>query len=151
MKTVKIITYYAPIGFFGFFAYLVAYYGPSLIGDYRRTLIIYYIMCFVYMLISSPIYARFGGGKGAAKVMFKHLLPALTAVSFGTCSSVATIPTNMEAADDTGISKRRARHRPAPRRDDAHGRLRDERDNQGRIPVRHLRSWTSAPGKRYLR
>ena len=100
----KVITYYAPIGFFGFFAYLVAYYGPKLIGDYGRTLIIYYVMCFAYMLISSPIYARFGGGKGAAKVMFQHLLkPA--AVSFGTCSSVATIPTNMEVAEDTGISK----------------------------------------------
>ena len=104
MKVIKLITYYAPVGFFGFFAYLVAYYGPSLIGDYSRTLIIYYVMCFAYMLISSPIYARFGGGKGAAKVMFQHLLkPA--AVSFGTCSSVATIPTNMEVAEETGISK----------------------------------------------
>lgn len=104
MKVVKLITYYAPIGFFGFFAYLVATYGPELIGDYSRTLIIYYVMCFAYMLISSPIYARFGGGKGAAKVMFQHLF-APAAVSFGTCSSVATIPTNMEAAEDTGISK----------------------------------------------
>lgn len=104
MKTVKIITYYAPIGFFGFFAYLVATYGPQLIGDYSRTLVIYYVMSFAYMLVFSPIYARFGGGKGAAKVMFQHLFkPA--AVSFGTCSSVATIPTNMEAAEDTGISK----------------------------------------------
>ena len=104
MKTVKIITYYAPIGFFGFFAYLVAYYGPSLIGDYSRTLIIYYVLCFVYMFISFPIYARFGGGKGAAKLMFSKLFrPA--AVSFGTCSSVATIPTNMEVAEETGISK----------------------------------------------
>ena len=104
MKVIKLITYYAPIGFFGFFAYLVAYYGPELIGDYGRTLIIYYVVCFAYMLISSPIYARFGGGKGAAKVMFQHLLkPA--AVSFGTCSSVATIPTNMEVAEETGISK----------------------------------------------
>ncbi len=103
MKTVKIITYYAPIGFFGFFAYLVAYYGPSLIGDYSRTLIIYYVLCFVYMFISFPIYARFGGGKGAAKLMFSKLFrPA--AVSFGTCSSVATIPTNMEVAEETGIS-----------------------------------------------
>lgn len=104
MKVVKLITFYAPIGFFGFFAYLVATYGPELIGDYSRTLIIYYVMCFAYMLISSPIYARFGGGKGAAKVMFKHLF-APAAVAFGTCSSVATIPTNMEAAEDTGISK----------------------------------------------
>ncbi len=104
MNVVKIISYYAPIGFFGFFAYLVATYGPELIGDYSRTLIVYYAMCFIYMFVSSPIYARFGGGRGAAKVMFKHLLrPA--AVSFGTCSSVATIPTNMEVAEETGISK----------------------------------------------
>ena len=104
MKVVKLISYYAPIGFFGFFAYLVATYGPELIGDYGRTLIIYYIVCFAYMFLFFPIYARFGGGKGAVKVMFKHLFkPA--AVSFGTCSSVATIPTNMEAAEDTGVSK----------------------------------------------
>ena len=104
MKTVKIISYYAPIGFFGFFAYLVATYGPELIGDYGRTLAIYYILCFAYMAIFFPIYARFGGGKGAAKVMFSHLFkPA--AVSFGTCSSVATIPTNMEEAEATGISR----------------------------------------------
>ncbi len=104
MKVVKIITYYAPIGFFGFFSYLVATYGPELIGDYSRTLIIYYVLCFAYMFVFFPIYARFGGGKGAVKVMFKHLFkPA--AVSFGTCSSVATIPTNMEEAESTGISK----------------------------------------------
>ena len=104
MKTVKIITYYAPIGFFGFFACLVATYGPELIGDYSRTLILYYVLCFAYMFVFFPIYARFGGGKGATGVMFRHLFrPA--AVSFGTCSSVATIPTNMEVAEETGISK----------------------------------------------
>ena len=102
MKVVKIITYYAPIGFFGFFAYLVASYGPELIGDYGRTLIIYYVLCFVYMFIFFPIYAQFGGGKGAAKLMFSKLFrPA--AVSFGTCSSVATIPTNMEVAEERCI------------------------------------------------
>ncbi len=39
MKTVKLITDYAPIGFFGFFADLVATYGPELVADYSRTLI----------------------------------------------------------------------------------------------------------------
>ena len=102
MNVVKIITYYAPIGFFGFFANLVADYGPALIGDYSRTLIIYYVLCFAYMFTFFPVYARFGGGKGAVKVMFSKLFkPA--AVSFGTCSSVATIPTNMEAAFLFGI------------------------------------------------
>lgn len=104
MNVVKIITYYAPIGFFGFFAYLVATYGPDLIGDYSRTLIIYYVLCFAYMFIFFPIYARFGGGKGGVKAMWKHLFrPA--AVAFGTCSSVATIPTNLEVSEETGISK----------------------------------------------
>ena len=104
LNMVKLISYYAPIGFFGFFAALVAEYGPQLVGDYSKTVIIYYVVSFVYMFIAFPLYARFGGGKGGAKVMFKHLFkPAV--VSFGTCSSVATIPTNMEAADDTGISK----------------------------------------------
>ena len=70
--------------------------------------------------------------------------------AFGTCSSVATIPTNMEAADDTGISSEVREHRPAHGRDDAHGRLRDERDSQGRVPVRHLRSWTSGTGQAIL-
>ena len=104
MKVVKIITYYAPLGFFGFFASLVATYGPELIGDYGRILVLYYVMCFAYMFVFFPIYALFGGGKGAVKVMFRHLFqPA--AVSFGTCSSVATIPTNLEAAEDTGINQ----------------------------------------------
>ena len=104
MNVLKIITYYAPIGFFGFFASLVATYGPKFTQDYGRTLIIYYVLSFAYMFVFFPIYARFGGGKGAVKVMWKHLFrPA--AVSFGTCSSVATIPTNMEVCDETGVSK----------------------------------------------
>ena len=104
MKAVQIVTYYAPVGFFGFFANLVATYGPELIGDYSRTLIMYYGLSFAYMFLFFPLYAWFGGGKKGPAVMFKHLFkPA--AVSFGTCSSVATIPTNMEAAESTGISK----------------------------------------------
>ena len=104
MKTVKIITYYAPIGFFGFFASLVATHGEDFVTNYARAIIVYYVVSIAYMFIFFPIYARFGGGKGAVGVMFRHLFrPA--AVSFGTCSSVATIPTNMEVAEETGISK----------------------------------------------
>ena len=104
LNMVKLISYYAPIGFFGFFAALVAEYGPQLVGDYSKAIVICYAVSFVYMFIFFPIYARFGGGKGSIKVMFKHLFkPAV--VAFGTCSSAATIPTNMEMAEDTGISK----------------------------------------------
>ena len=104
MKVIKLITFYAPIGFFGFFADLVATHGADFIGQYGKAVGLYYIVAFAYMFLVFPLYARFGGGKGAVKVMFQHLFrPA--AVAFGTCSSVATIPTNMEVSEDTGISK----------------------------------------------
>ena len=104
MKFVQIITYYAPIAFFGFFADLVATYGPQITESYGRALIVYYPLCFVYLFTAFPLFAWFGGGKGAVKVMFQHITrPAI--VSLGTCSSVATIPTNMEEAKSTGISK----------------------------------------------
>ena len=104
MKVIKIISYYAPIGFFGFFASLVATHGSDFVSNYARAIVLYYAVCFIYLLASSPLYARFGGGNGAAKVMFSKLFrPAATA--FGTCSSVATIPTNMEVCEETGISK----------------------------------------------
>ena len=45
MKTFKIITYYAPIGFFGFFAYLIAYHGSDLIGDYGRAHVFFFFLC----------------------------------------------------------------------------------------------------------
>ena len=104
MKVIKLISYYAPIGFFGFFASLVAAHGADFVSSYARAIILYYVVAFAYMFLIFPLYARFGGGPGAVKVMFQHLFrPA--AVAFGTCSSVATIPTNMEVSEDTGISK----------------------------------------------
>lgn len=104
LKFVKIVTYYAPIAFFAIFADLVATYGSQVIENYGRALLLYYPLCFVYIFTAWPLFARFGGGKGAVKTMFQHIArPAI--VSLGTCSSVATIPTNMEVAQETGISK----------------------------------------------
>jgi Na+/H+-dicarboxylate symporter len=104
MKVVQIVTYYAPIAFFGFFADLVATYGSQITQDYARALAVYYPLCFVYIFTAFPLFAWFGGGKGAVGEMFRHIArPAIT--SLGTCSSVATIPTNMEVAEETGISK----------------------------------------------
>ena len=104
LKFVKIVTYYAPIAFFAIFADLVATYGSQVMENYGRALLLYYPLCFIYIFTAWPLFARFGGGKGAVKTMFQHITrPAV--VSLGTCSSVATIPTNMEVAAETGISK----------------------------------------------
>ena len=104
LKFVKIITYYAPIAFFAIFADLVAQYGSAITVSYGRAMIVYYPLCFIYIFTMFPLLARFGGGKGAVKIMFRHIArPAI--VSLGTCSSVATIPTNLDEAEATGISK----------------------------------------------
>ena len=104
LKLVNIVTYYAPIAFFAIFADLVATYGPQISEDYGRALLLYYPVCFIYIFTAFPVMAWIGAGSQGVKAMFAHILkPAI--VSLGTCSSVATIPTNMEAAADTGISK----------------------------------------------
>ena len=104
LRFVKLVTYYAPVAFFAIFADLVATYGSQVIENYGRALALYYPLCFLYIFTAWPLFAWFGGGKGAIKIMFQHVTkPAI--VSLGTCSSVATIPANMEEAADTGISK----------------------------------------------
>ena len=104
LKFVSIVTYYAPIAFFAIFAGLVADFGSMITESYGRAMIIYYPVCVIFFFTAFPLFARIGGGKGAVKVMFRHITKPVV-VSLGTCSSVATIPTNMQVAEQTGISK----------------------------------------------
>ncbi len=104
LKFVNIITYYAPVAFFAIFANLVVDYGSMITESYGRAMIAYYPLCFIYLFTAFPLFAWFGGGKGAVGTMFANIVkPAV--VSLGTCSSVATIPTNLAVAEETGISK----------------------------------------------
>ena len=104
MKFVQIVTYYAPIAFFAIFADLVASYGPQITESYARALVLYYPVCFIYIFTAFPLMAYIGAGMDGVKMMMSHILkPAI--VALGTCSSVATIPTNMEVAEESGISK----------------------------------------------
>ena len=123
LKFVQIITYYAPIAFFGFFADLVATYGAEVIKGYGRAMA--GLLSPVLSSTSSPpspCSPGLAAARAPSSVMFKHLArPAV--VSLGTCSSVATIPTNLEEAAETGIDKDVSRHGAAPGRNHAHGRL----------------------------
>lgn len=104
LKFISIVTYYAPIAFFAIFADLVATYGSEVFTNYGRAMLVYYPLCFIYIVTAWPLFAWFGGGKHGVRTMYQHIAkPAI--VSLGTCSSVATIPTNMEEAAGTGISK----------------------------------------------
>lgn len=102
MKMVDMIMKLAPIGLGAYFANLVGEFGPQLIGDYGRTMLVYYPMCVVYVLVFFPLYSYFAGGKLGISRMVKNIFnPAVTA--FATQSSVATLPVNMEACKKIGV------------------------------------------------
>lgn len=104
MKLINFIMKLAPIGLGAYFASLVGEFGPKLLGDYGRAMLIYYPTCLIYIIISFPIYSYIAGGKLAVNKMLKNiLLPIIT--GFATQSSSATLPINMEACKEIGVSK----------------------------------------------
>lgn len=104
MKFVDVIMFVAPLGLGAYFANLVATYGPEIVGDYGRSMLVYYPLCLLYAVIFFPLYAFIAAGKQGVKTMVKHIFPpAITA--FATQSSAATIPVNKEACDAIGVPK----------------------------------------------
>lgn len=93
----------APIGLGAYFAYQVAVFGPSLFGTYAHTMAIGYGVSVFYYIVLFSLYAFIAGGVNGIKRYWKNnIIPSATAV--GTCSSIATIPANLEAAKKMGIS-----------------------------------------------
>jgi Na+/H+-dicarboxylate symporter len=104
MKMISLIMYYAPIGLGAYFAALIAQYGPALLGSYMRAMLIYYPLCFLYFFIAFPCYAYFAAGKDGVRVCAKNIFnPAVT--SLATCSSIATLPVNLNATAKMGVPK----------------------------------------------
>ncbi|WP_016988629.1 dicarboxylate/amino acid:cation symporter [Flavobacterium sp. ACAM 123] len=88
----------APIGLGAYFAYQVGIFGPQLFGAYAKPLGLYYGVCAFYFVVFFSLYAFIAGGRNGLKVFWSNnITPALTAL--GTCSSIATIPANLEATE----------------------------------------------------
>lgn len=104
LKVMDIIMYYAPIGICAYFANLIAEMGPELIGSYASYLILYIVACLIYFVFFYSLYAFIGRGKKGIKEMWKNISsPAFT--SLATCSSVATLPVNMETSKKLNVKK----------------------------------------------
>ncbi len=102
MKLVDMIMKLAPIGLGAYFANLIGKFGPQLLGDYGRCMLVYYPLCIVYALVFFPLYTLMAGGRMGLKVMLKNIFkPAVTA--FATQSSCAALPANMEACEEIGV------------------------------------------------
>ncbi|MDQ1164058.1 dicarboxylate/amino acid:cation symporter [Flavobacterium sp. SORGH_AS_0622] len=101
-QLLNIIMKLAPIGLGAYFAYQVGVFGPQLLGVYAKPMAVYYAACVFYFFVFFSLYALVAGGKRAFKVFWSNnITPSLTAV--GTCSSIATIPANLEAAEKMRI------------------------------------------------
>ncbi|OGT43207.1 MAG: sodium:proton antiporter [Gammaproteobacteria bacterium RIFCSPHIGHO2_12_FULL_40_19] len=103
MKLITLIMYYAPIGFFAFFAVLVAKLGPTLFESYFRSTIIYYAAGVVYFIGGFTFFAFLANKKTGIQTFWKNVTaPAMTALA--TCSSAASIPVNLQAVRNMHVS-----------------------------------------------
>lgn len=102
MKLVSYVIYYAPIGFFAYFAVLTGEFGPTLLDHYARSIGIYYGAALVYMLLAFSFYAWLSDHKRGIKTFWKNTpLPLMTALA--TSSSAASIPANLQATRQMGV------------------------------------------------
>ncbi|CAM2940696.1 dicarboxylate/amino acid:cation symporter [Legionella worsleiensis] len=103
MNVFGLIMYYAPIGFFAYFAVMVNDLGTQLLNSYLRIALVYYSAGLVYFLVFFTGYAYLAQKKMGIKLFWHHIfLPMITAI--GTCSSAASIPASLAAARQMKIS-----------------------------------------------
>ena len=94
----------APIGLGAYFSYQVGIFGPQLFGAYAKPLGLYYAVCVFYFVVFFSLYAYIAAGRKGVSIFWKNnITPSLTAL--GTCSSIATIPANLEGAEKINIPK----------------------------------------------
>lgn len=104
MKFISVIMLYAPIGLGAYFASLIGEFGPQLLGAYARAMVVYYPLCVLYFFVFFALYTYYAGGMEAVKSFFKNIVePSVTSIA--TQSSIATLPTNLRAAQRIGVPK----------------------------------------------
>jgi len=104
MKMVSFIMYYAPVGLCAYFAYLVGAFGPELLGSYARAVTLYYPTAVAYYFCAFTLYAFLAGRASGVKKFWGNIIPpSLTALATG--SSMAAIPSNLQAADKIGVPR----------------------------------------------
>ena len=101
-RTVDYIMCLAPVGLLAWFAATVVDTGDKLATAYISVFFAYYSFALCYFFLGFTLYAYWAGRFPAISCFWKQMLnPSLTAV--GTCSSMATMPVNLEAAPRMGV------------------------------------------------
>lgn len=103
VKMVSFVMFFAPLGLGCFFAVLIGTSKGMVTADLSKAILVYFIAAIIYYFVSNFILAYLAGGFSGAKKYFKYIITP-TLVSLGTCSSAATIPSNLIAGKNIGIS-----------------------------------------------
>ncbi|WP_437874546.1 dicarboxylate/amino acid:cation symporter [Sorangium sp. So ce513] len=102
LKVVDLVMLYAPIGLGAYFAHLVGSFGPALLTSYVRAIGLFYPLAIAYFLVAFTLYAWLAGRGRGVRAFWRNIpAPALTALA--TSSSMAAIPSNLEAARRAGV------------------------------------------------
>jgi Na+/H+-dicarboxylate symporter len=102
VKVVSYIMLFAPLGLGCYFAYLIGVLGIEFLSSYIKIVSFYYSVALLYFFLGFSFYAFLAGSWTGVKNFWSNIFPpSLTA--FATGSSVATLPSNLEAAKKIGI------------------------------------------------
>ncbi|MFT4203229.1 MAG: dicarboxylate/amino acid:cation symporter [Chitinophagaceae bacterium] len=97
-RLLDLIMKVAPFGLGAYMATQISVLGPQMFGVYGKALAVYHGVGIVYYVLFFSIYAFCWGGRKTVRRYWKNNIePTITAV--GTCSSIASIPVNLQAAE----------------------------------------------------
>lgn len=102
MKLVSYVMKLAPIGIGCYFASLVGKLGGQVVSSIARLAIVYVLFTILFVVISNPLMAYWGGGKEGLKAYYTNIWTPM-ATAMGTCSSAACIPINIAASEKMNI------------------------------------------------
>lgn len=102
LKFLEIVMLYAPIGLGAYFAALVGTIGSVVTVGYIKTFVIYLLVSmFVYFVVYT-LFAFIAAGKKGVKAFWKNVILS-SATALGTCSSAASVPTNIKCTKAIGV------------------------------------------------
>ena len=103
-RLIDYVMYAAPVGLLAWFAATVVDTGEALATAYLNVFVVYYSFAAAYFIAGFSLYAFAAGRLPGVRCFWREMLgPSLTAL--GTCSSMATMPVNLEAAPKMGVPR----------------------------------------------
>jgi Na+/H+-dicarboxylate symporter len=104
MKLVDLVMWIAPLGLMAWFAYLRGTYGSDLMLTLGRSVAVFFVVSAVYYGVFFSGYVWWAAGIQGLRRFWRCIVPP-SLVAFGSGSSIAAIPLNLEAARLIGVPR----------------------------------------------